>query len=91
MPEIAFYFSNLLFAFLLVCTFVFIIASTTKVINEQLPINVVRQTGIKPMIFQFQDNHEMHYATEATSTSNISVATNLLLLIFYYILYTYLL
>ena len=74
--QITFYYSNLVLAFLLVCMFVFFLTSTAKVISEHCPINVVSQHGIEPGSLQFQNNHEMHYATEATATSNISVATN---------------
>ena len=60
---------------------------------KHCPINVVSQPGIKPGTLQFQDNHKMHYAaTKATSTSNISVATNFiitnLLLYIIYVLIT---
>ena len=47
------------------CTFVFIIA-TAKIISEHRPLNVVSQPGIEPETLQFQDNHEAHYAPEAT-------------------------
>ena len=51
------------------CTFVFNLASTAKVISEHRPINVVRKPGIEPVTLKFQDNHEAHYATEATISS----------------------
>ena len=44
----------------------FIFSSTDKVIGEHRPINVVRHPGIEPGTLRFQDNHEAHYATEAT-------------------------
>ena len=67
---------------MLVCTCVFILVSTANVIIviiEHRQINVVSQSGIKPGTLQFQDNNETHYATEATSTSNISVATTFII------------
>ena len=79
--QVTFYFSNLLLSFLLVCTFMFILASTAKVIREHHLINVVGQPRIKPGTLQFQDNHEMHYTSEANSTSNISVAINFIITI----------
>ena len=51
---------------LFVCAFVFILASTAKVISEHRPINVVSQAGIEPGTLRFPDNHEAHYGTEAT-------------------------
>ena len=54
-------------------TFVFILASTVKVIRERYTINVVSQPGIEPGTLRFQDNHETHethYATETTSVPN---------------------
>ena len=57
---------------------------------------------MEPGTLWFQDNNEVHYAREVTSTSNISVATNfiishfllyiiyILIISMYIILYTYL-
>ena len=56
------------------CTFVFIFASTAKVIGEYRPINVVSQTGIEPETLRFQDNHETHCATEVAWLSTIASA-----------------
>ena len=53
-------------------TFVFILASTAKVISEHRPTNVVSQPGIEPGTLRFQDKHEAHCATEATSASKRS-------------------
>ena len=55
-------------------TFVFIIASTTKVINEYRLINVVSQPRIEPGTFRFQDDHETHYAAEAVRCFSVSWA-----------------
>ena len=50
-----------------------------KAINEHRPNNVVSQPGIESGTLWFQDNWETHDAAEATSTSNISVATNFII------------
>ena len=40
-----------------ICSFVFILSSTAKVISEHRPINVVSQPGIEPETLRFKDNH----------------------------------
>ena len=45
-----------------VCTFLFILASTAKVISEHRPINAVGQPGFEPETLRLQDNHDAHYA-----------------------------
>ena len=69
---ITFYFSHLLLSFLLVYTFVLILASTAKAIDEHRPINVVSQPGIGPGTLWFQDNYEPQDTT-MTSTERSKV------------------
>ena len=71
---ITFYFSHLLLSFLLVCTFVLILASTAKAIDKNCPINIVSQPRIEPGTLWFQDYYEMHDAI-MTSMERSKVGT----------------
>ena len=71
---ITFYFSHLLLSFLLVYTFVLILASTAKAIDKHRPINIVSQPGIGPGTLWFQANYETPDAT-MTSMERSKVGT----------------
>ena len=60
----------------LFCTFVFILASTAKVINDYRPINVVSQPGIEPGTFEFQDSQEVILIMESGTPRYRSTSKN---------------
>ena len=65
-PIVILIFVIFMYDFMICTLYVCVRVCLAKVISEHRLINVVCHPGIEPGTLRFQDNHETHYATEAT-------------------------